>query len=254
MIDRVRARAWLPYFIAAASGFLLAFGLVAMLLFPPDDTVQEVRVPSVMGLPYADAERRLRSMGLRTSLGAERPSTDVPRNAVVGQVPVAGETVNAGTEIVLEVSQGQGRASAVPSLLGSSRGDAEQRLTDAGLALGEVSHVASDTARGIVLSTTPTAGQPVAAGSLVAIVVSSGPTELSLPVVSSGPTEVSLPDVVGRDLPAARGTLEQLGLSAKVEYDSLSSLPAGTVVAQSPAAGAAIAGGTRVSLRVSGKP
>lgn len=242
MIARVRAKAWLPYAIAAASGFLLAFGLVAMLLFPPDDTVQEVRVPSVMGLPYADAERRLRAMGLKVSLGAERASTDVPRNAVVGQTPVAGETVNAGTEVVLDVSQGQGRASEVPSLLGSSREDAEQRLTAAGLAVGEVSTVASDTARGIVLSTTPGAGQPVAAGSRVALVVSAGPTELSLP------------DVVGRDLPAARGTLEQLGLSATVEYDSLSSLPAGTVVAQSPAAGAAIASGARVTLRVSGRP
>lgn len=242
MISRMRARAWIPYAIAGASGFLLAFGLVAMVLFPPDDTVQEVRVPSVTGLPYADAERRLRSMGFRVSLGAERASTDVPRNAVVGQVPVAGETVNAGTEIVLDVSQGQGRASTVPSLLGLSREDAAQRLNAAGLELGEVSSVASDTARGIVLSTQPESGQPVAAGTRVALTVSAGPTELSLP------------DVVGRDLPAARGTLEQLGLSPVVEYDSLSSLPAGTVVAQSPAAGASIAGGAKVTLRVSGRP
>ncbi|MBC7896524.1 MAG: PASTA domain-containing protein [Cytophagaceae bacterium] len=72
--------------------------------------------------------------------------------------------------------------------------------------------------------------------------------------MSAGPTELSLPDVVGRDLSTARGTLEQLGLSAAVEFDSLSTLPAGTVVAQSPAAGTAIAGGASVTLRVSGRP
>jgi serine/threonine-protein kinase len=242
MTSRVRARAWLPYAIAAATGFLLAFGLVAMVLFPPDDTVQEVRVPSVMGLPYADAERRLRAMSLKVSLGQERESPDVPRNAVVGQTPVAGETVNAGTEVVLDVSQGQGRSTTVPSLIGSTREDAETRLVTAGLALGDVTEQASDKARGIVLSTTPEGGQPVSAGSRVAVVVSSGPAELSLP------------DVVGRDLPAARGTLEQLGLSPVVEYDSLSSLPSGTIVAQSPAAGASVAPGTNVTLRVSGKP
>ncbi|MCC6316182.1 MAG: PASTA domain-containing protein [Gemmatimonadaceae bacterium] len=244
MKGSLRSKRWVPFVIAGVSGFLLAFGLVAIVLFPADDAVQEVRVPSVMGLPFADAERRLKADGLRASLGAQRASTDVPRNAVVSQSPVAGETVNAGTVIVLDVSEGQGSASAiaVPALLGASREDAEERLRSMGLQLGDVTEIASDSARGIVLASTPAEGKSIAAGGRVAIVVSAGPAELSLP------------DIVGREVGSARGTLEQLGLVTVVEHDSLSSLPAGTVVAQSPAAGASIASGGTVTLRVSGRP
>jgi beta-lactam-binding protein with PASTA domain len=49
--------------------------------------------------------------------------------------------------------------------------------------------------------------------------------------------------------------LEQLGLVVTgLEYDSLSTLPPGIVVSQSPAAGAPVIGGSTVALRVAGKP
>ena len=242
MTPVTRGHAALPWVVSAGSGFLLAFGLVAWFLFPAGDAPQEVRVPSVVGLPYRDAERRLRSLGLDPSLGEERGSADVPKGAVVAQTPVAGEAANAGTRVVLDVSHGQDQAT-VPSLAGVSRDEAERRLRDAGLELGDVGEQTSDTARGIVLQASPASGVAVPAGTRVNV------------VVSAGPTRISLPDVVGRELDLARGTLEQLGLVlAPVEYDSLSALPAGTVVAQSPAAGSPIAGGSTVTLRVAGRP
>ncbi|MGQ0646401.1 MAG: PASTA domain-containing protein [Gemmatimonadaceae bacterium] len=240
---RKRARAWLPYAVASASGFLLAFALVALVLFPSDDAPQEVRVPSVMGLPYPDAERRLKSLGLIVTLGAERESADAPRNAVVAQSPVAGDAVNVGAEIVLDVSAGQPQTIAIPAVVGVSRDEADRLLRAAGLTVGDVTEQPSDSARGLVLAATPAPGASVPAGTRVGLVVSAGPVELSLP------------DVVGRELGMARGTLDQLGLVvAPIEYDSLSSLPAGTVIAQSPAAGAAITAGSTVTLRVSGRP
>jgi serine/threonine-protein kinase len=242
MTDGARSRAALPWVVAAASGFLLAFVLVAWLLFPADDAPQEVRVPSVMGLPFPDAERRLNALGLTAALGEERSSPDVPRNAVVAQTPVAGETVNAGTEVVLDVSVGQQQAT-IPAVLGATREDAERLLREAGLELGDVREQPSPSGRGIVLGATPAPGVAVPVGTRVGVIVSAGPAELSLP------------DVVGRELNLARGTLEQLGLLlAPIEYDSLSALPAGTVVAQSPAAGSPIAGGSTVTLRVAGRP
>jgi serine/threonine-protein kinase len=79
-------------------------------------------------------------------------------------------------------------------------------------------------------------------------------TKVSL-VLSSGPNELTMPDVVGRDMGLARSLIEQLGLVlAPIEYDSLSTLGTGTVIAQSPAAGASLAGGSMVSIRVAGRP
>jgi serine/threonine-protein kinase len=242
MTARARARRWLPFVVSGALGFVLAFAAVALLLLPADEAPQEVRVPSVVGLPYADADRRLASLGLKASRGRERPSADVPSNAVVAQSPLAGETVNAGAEIVLDVSEGVERAS-VPATVGLARTDAERVLREAGLALGDVSEQASDSARGVVLLSNPTAGMTVPRGTRVAL------------VLSAGPGEVTLPDVVGRDGPSARGLLEQLGLQlAPLEYDSLSALPSGTVVAQTPAAGSAVANGSLITLRISGRP
>jgi serine/threonine-protein kinase len=235
-------RRWLPFVIAGASGFLLSFAIVAFLLFPADDAPQEVRVPSVVGLPFPDAERRLKALGLTAALGQERPSGDVPKNGVVAQTPVAGETVNAGTEIVLDVSEGVDRTT-IPGITGLSRDDAERALRSAGLALGDVSEQAGDSARGVVLSSTPAAGTTVPRGTRVALLVSAGQGELSLP------------DVIGRDLDSARGLLEQIGLVlAPLEYDSLSSLPSGTIIGQTPAAGAAVATGSTVTLRIAGRP
>lgn len=237
-----RVRAALPWVATAVAGFGLAFLLVAVLLFPADDAPREVRVPSVMGLPFADAERRLKALGLVVTRGESRPSADVPKNAVVAQTPVAGETVNTGDAVVLDVSEGQENAT-TPALVGIPRDDAVKLLREARLELGEVTEQSSDTARGIVLSSSPAPGLGVPVGTRVGL------------VVSAGPVEISLPDVVGRQLGLARGTLEQLGLVvAPIEYDSLSSLPAGMVLAQTPAGGAPVAGGSTVTLRVSGRP
>ena len=238
----VEMQKYTPFIVAGASGFVIAFILVAALVFPADDAPQEVRVPSVLGLPFADAERRLMAVGLKTTLGERRFANDAPRSAVLAQNPVGGKRVNVGTEVVLDVSDGQQGVS-VPTLNGLSREEAERALRDLGLDMGEVTEEASTVAKGVVLSARPVAGQTVPPGTHVALVLSAGSNELTMP------------DVIGRDASMARSLLEQVGLVlAPLEYDSLSTLAAGTVIAQSPAAGAKMAAGSMVSIRVAGTP
>jgi len=63
-----------------------------------------------------------------------------------------------------------------------------------------------------------------------------------------------MPDVVGRDEESATVLLRQLGFTlAPVERDAMSTLPIGTVVSQSPAAGSLVAPAASVSLRVSAR-
>jgi eukaryotic-like serine/threonine-protein kinase len=237
------ARRWLPFAIAGASGFLLAFIAMAILLLPGASAAAgSVQVPTVVGLSYPDAERRLAAAGLVATLGRERPAADAPKNTVLGQVPAAGDSAERGSAVVLDVSEGVERAT-IPALAGLSRDDATRALTDAGLALGDVTEQPSDTARGLVLASAPPVGYTVPRGTRVALTVSAGPVELSLP------------DVVGRDLTTARGLLEQLGLQlAPLEYDSTTTLPSGTVVAQTPAAGSTVTGSTLITLRIVGRP
>ncbi len=237
-----RWRAPLQHLALAAAGFLLAYLLVAFVVLPDDVPLGDISVPGVVGLTQGDAERRLTALGLTATLGESRYSPDAPKSTVLSQSPVPGTVVAPGAVVTLDVSAGQQRAT-IPALLGLSTADAERALTKVGLALGQVAEEPSDSARGLVLDSRPEEGQVVPLGTRVDLAVSAGPANLTMP------------DVVGRDLESANTLLAQLGLlSMPPTYDANSTLPAGTVVAQSPAAGAPVPAGTAVALRVAGSP
>lgn len=226
----------------AAGGFLLAYLLVAFVVLPDDVALGDITIPGVVGLTQADAERRLTGLGLKVTLGEARFSADAPKSTVLAQTPPAGSVVAAGTSVALDVSAGQQRAT-IPSLVGRSTEDAERELKKAGLQLGQLQEQPSDSARGLVLGSNPSDGQVVPLGTRVDLMVSAGPSQLTMP------------DVVGRDYDSAAAFIAQLGLvAAPADYDSDSTLPRGTVVSQSPAAGTAVAAGTTVTLRVAGTP
>ena len=226
----------------ALIGFLGAWAFVAFVLFPPGSAADAVSVPTVVGLTYDDAARRLADSGLKASLGETRVSGEAPRSTVLSQNPPGGSRIPRGDRVSLDVSAGQERSS-IPKLIGLTRAQAEAALQKVGLAPGRVTEHADDHARGTVISTQPTTGQVVPAGTAVDLVLSAGPAELSVP------------DVVGRDLSEAKSTLEQLGLAVgEVAYDSTSTAPNGRVLEQTPAAGTQIAPGATITLRVSGKP
>ncbi len=234
--------ALLQHLVMAAGGFLLAYLLVAFVVLPDDVALGDITIPGVVGLTQTDAERRLTGLGLKVTLGEARFSADAPKSTVLAQVPPAGSVVTAGTSVALDVSAGQQRAT-IPSLAGRSTEDAERELKRAGLQLGQLQEQPSDSARGLVLGSNPSDGQVVPLGTRVDLVVSAGPSQLTMP------------DVVGRDYTSAAAFIGQLGLvAAPAEYDADSTLPRGTVVSQSPAAGAAVAAGTTVTLRVAGTP
>lgn len=241
---RVAAR-WrtpLQHLAVAAAGFLAAYLAVAFVVLPDDVALGDVMVPGVVSLTQADAERRLTALGLTVTLGESRFSADAPKSTVLAQTPAAGTVVAPGSAVTLDVSAGQQRAT-IPPVLGLSREDAERALARAGLAVGQLSEQPSDSARGLVLDSQPSEGQVVPLGTRVDLAISAGPAELVMP------------DVVGRDLESATTLLAQLGLAtAPPEYDATSTLPRGTVVSQTPAAGASVPAGTSITLRIAGTP
>jgi beta-lactam-binding protein with PASTA domain len=70
--------------------------------------------------------------------------------------------------------------------------------------------------------------------------------------VSSGRAPVTVPNVVGQSQNTAAATLRQAGLTVgQVMRQSSQTVPAGTVISQSPTAGASVAVGSVVDLVVS---
>jgi eukaryotic-like serine/threonine-protein kinase len=239
---RGRLRLLIPYVVALLGGFLLAFLVVAFFIFPADVIPQDVRVPNVVGLRYADAVRQLEQRGLKAERGEARFHNAAPRGTVLAQQPVAESNESPGTRVNLVTSAGQ-RLGTVPGVIGMSRELALAALEEAGFDPGEIAERASNEPRGAVIDAKPRPGSQAPMPSAVSL------------VISAGPTTIIVPDVVGRPLSEATQLLRQVGLAVgDVSYGSASAISnaAAVVSAQTPSAGSQMNAGSRVNITVGG--
>ncbi|MBL8258439.1 MAG: PASTA domain-containing protein [Candidatus Competibacteraceae bacterium] len=204
---------------------------------------ESVTVPNVVGQSQSAATGRLESTGLTVGSVTQESSTSVPQGTVIRQNPAAGAAVAPGSAVDLVVSSGPAPVT-VPNVVGQSQSAASATLQTVGLTVGNIAQQPSSTVpAGSVISQNPAAGASVASGSAVAL------------AVSSGPAPVTVPNVVGQSQSVAGSTLQSAGLTAgSITTESSTAAPAGIVIRQNPAAGAAVAPGSAVALVVSSGP
>lgn len=192
-------------------------------------------VPSVVGLSQDDATQRLQQAGLEAT-AARVPSSE-PEGVVVAQAPAAGEDVERGSSVRINVSGGPG-AVTVPDVVGSPADEAVAALEQAGLR-AEQSEVESDEPDGTVVEQDPAAGAEVGRGSTVQL------------GVSTGPQATPVPDVTGLAQEDAVAQLEDEGFRVRVVEEAAPD-PAqiGTVLRQVPPAGREAPPGAQVTIVV----
>ncbi|MFI1188095.1 Stk1 family PASTA domain-containing Ser/Thr kinase [Streptomyces californicus] len=134
-----------------------------------------------------------------------------------------------------------GQFTRVPSLLGQTQQEAEQRIARAGLGLKGVDRVFSDSVeRGSVVRSVPASGDRIRGNGSVTL------------VVSRGPEIVRVPDVVGGSLADARRALKKVGLvPGMVTKEFSEDVARGEVVRTDPRAGTDRNPDTAVALVVS---
>lgn len=161
---------------------------------------------------------------------------------VIGALAIAWAATRGGdedtTKTVVVV-----RTVVVPPVVGKSEGVAVTRLTRLGLEPA-VTHGADPEPAGTVVHQEPGAGAKVRRGSVVRLAVSTGP---------KGPAGIRVPNVVGLTSTRAIDALRTAGLRAQTTTES-SDKPAGTVIAESPAAGSEVVKNSVVTLTVSKGP
>jgi beta-lactam-binding protein with PASTA domain len=170
---RSTVRGSLPYAVAVIGGFLIAYLIVAFLIFPSGVIPGNAKVPNVTGLPFDDAAKRLATVGFKAQRGEARPHASSPKETVLEQDPRAGTRDVDGATVTLVVSSGQ-QMVAVPAIVGLAQGDAESMLEGAGFELGQVTEKPNAAPRGRVLESRPPPGTKAGIPSAVAITVSSG--------------------------------------------------------------------------------
>jgi eukaryotic-like serine/threonine-protein kinase len=198
-------------------------------------------VPKVAGSTTQVAELALTNAHL--SAKVVRSFDETTRAGVVlAADPPAGREVGRGSTVILTVSQGQERY-AVPKLVGRTQTDAEQRLTDAKLAVGKVTKGFSESVpQGQVISTSPAADTSVKRATPVAL------------VISQGRQPIQVTDWTGKPANQAIKALTDAKLKVDAtKQDWSDTVPKGSVISQSPASGTLFLGDP-VTLVVSKGP
>jgi beta-lactam-binding protein with PASTA domain len=190
-------------------------------------------VPKVTGIRYQSAQFQLKEAKLTSTVSQQ--SSNKPKGIVLDQKPESGKSVLQGTQVALVVSKGPAGV-AMPDVTGLAAADAVKALQQRKL-VPSLQQVASQEAPGTVVAQDPPPGKRAKPGTKVTL------------QVAKGQTSVAVPDVTGHSSQDAVNDLKNAGLSARVTQVP-SSQPAGTVVAQNPAAGTKVDRGSAVRLNV----
>ncbi|NPV58886.1 MAG: Stk1 family PASTA domain-containing Ser/Thr kinase [Actinobacteria bacterium] len=200
---------------------------------------RELRMPEVEGMSRDEAEDALKKLGILVIEIKSVPTEDEEEvNAVLSQSPAAGKLISPGTTVRLEVGVEQKKV-AVPDVVGMKQADAEDTLKKAGFQVSVTEESSSEVAEGRVIRQSPLANQKVLEGSTVTI------------VVSTGPSTISVPDVRGEKEADAKQILNDAGLNYTVIYqDTSDPAEVGEVIDQVPLPGAMVDTGYNVRIFV----
>jgi beta-lactam-binding protein with PASTA domain/predicted Ser/Thr protein kinase len=233
--DRRRGRRIAIGIAAAVVVGLLA--LTGYLIFGGSPSVKQVAVPNVSGQQPEAARAALQAANLLATITPVTSSVD-EKGRVVGTDPPANTEVAERTTVTLQVGNGPDQA-AVPPLTGKTVVEAGPLLIERGLVLGpQTEQNTSDSSQvGKIISSTPAAGENVAAGTPVAV------------VVGKQQATVAVPDVTGQDADDAQKELQNAGFS--VRTTSVDGGNSGEVASTDPPAGTQAAPKSTVTMRVS---
>ena len=222
---------------AAIVAALLLGGLALYLLL---GSKEQVVVPSVVGVPQAEAQLALKRAGFGSD-AQTKPSLTVAAGTVIGSNPSGGEKAEKGSTVTITVSSGPGTAR-VPDLTGKPRSEAIKELEELGFEVREEQRSSSTITANRVIETRPAAGQELDRGTAVTL------------VLSNGKPRVAVPKVVGQALEDAQAELASAGFTVSVTRREDATAEPGTVLTQTPAAGTSAAEGSSVALVVARAP
>jgi len=173
---------------------------------------------------------------------------DVKAGVIIRQDPVGGASRTLDTEgvdVELTVSAGV-QMIEIPDVVEMEYREAILALQKAGFTVGTpLDYVTNDTiAQDYVVSTNPTAGEKLPAGSTIYMTVSGGPQL----------TTVEVPNLIGLSRNAATAKLESMNLTVGTVTPNPSDLPEGTIIWQSIKAGEIVSEHERIYLQVSSGP
>lgn len=209
---------------------------------------RQVRVPSVVGLREQEAQTQLSSAGFGMVVQERRPTQDYPVGTVISQDPENGTQVRQGEQIYVVLAAPPEKVT-VPDVVDLAVDQAQQRLNEAGLEVGEIkTEFSSEVRPGQIIRQEPAAGKKVPPQTAVALWVASsesvvepepGTTEeppTSKPGTTEGATTTATPEPSGE--PTAKPKREnaevEIWASRSTEEEDLRNITIGVTMGDAP--------------------
>ncbi len=202
------------------------------------EAIPTATVPDLSGLDRAEAEDLIAATRLYVGTESEEFHPTVLSNHVIRQTPPAGVQVPQRTPVDLVISKGP-EPVPVPDVVGQTLEAAIASITGAGFVPGNTTRQYSLTApSGEVISQSPLPGTQVFPEAPVDLTVSCG--------------SILVPDVSGKQQGTASAVLVNAGLVVGTVTQMYScTTPLGSIVSESPTAGASVLPGTMINMVVS---
>ena len=204
-------------------------------------------IPDLIGLDQGEATNLVTEFKWDIVI-VEEANEELPVGAVIRTDPETGKKLETGKVLTFVVSTGPPPVP-LPELNGLDAASALATLSDGGLVLGvETPEYSEDVPTGVIIrwavTSQPTlvAGQEVIKGTAVDT------------FVSQGPAPRVVPDLTGMSIESATTALTDIQLTINRGDDQFSTVAAGGVATQSPAAGESLARGTAVTVAISKGP
>lgn len=196
-----------------------------------------VPVPFIVGVQEPQALDVLANAGLEPGVITREFSNTIPQGEVFRQGTPAGQLVAPDTALDFTVSLGP--PIPTPNVTGLTRAEGEAALLAAELVVGDITEQSdANVPQGSIIGQDPAAGTNVPAGTPVDLVVSSGP-----------PPAVVVPDVSGQTQAQAEAAIVGADLVVGTVTDQNdATIPAGSIISQTPAGGESVAQGSSVDL------
>lgn len=235
-------------FFIGFSLFLVVSTIILIFLTKPE---REVVVPDVEGKQFIEVYSSLTRKNIIPDIKF-RDIADIDDGTVLSQYPKKGKVVPVNSKIKLVVSRSR-YSIEVPNLVGKELPLALNNLKNIhrhektlSLGTGIISFIPSDAiADNIVIDQSPLAGEKIRPERKINLLVSAG---------KAAPDAV-MPNVTGQSIELCYDLLRARGLTVIQEIVPTNDIAAsGLVIAQTPASGAAVAGGSACTLKVNWYP
>ena len=238
-----KSRVGLAILISALVVLALGVGgwaLYQMFTTPP--AVERVEVPNVLELTEPEARGQLTANSLLVEVKKVNGDEET-KGTITAQDPVGGTEVDENSTVIITLNEGPKTGTIPDGLVGEDVKDVENTLDD--LKFSNVNTVAAksedpDTQPGEVISISPKEGATVPLDAKITVRYATGKSEV--------------PNFEGLSRGAAIREARDAGFGEPQFVQRESSKPAGTVIDQSPQAGATVDRDTRIELTLATEP